>query len=384
MSHNRSPRARPGSSSTLTLPVSPRMPHGPPGGVRTSPEIPGEEITGQCGRRVRPGSLLPYVWVQPSMQVEPLRAHLSSLTQDGLETRRVTCRSCMQAAPPTSGVKGPEDRSHQESRARPWALSPGSPATLRALWAVWVMGEVTATGGVLPFFRDPGGPRPAGFFSSPALDASSQLSGRSRRHLDAAGSIFRLPLSYSSLRGAFSSDSLNQLSPLSASERFSESVRSWRRERAGWMLSGTGRAGTEGEWVLRGALLSRGTRGPRLPPAPQAAGEHSAHRHPPNGRGHQTDLSPGEQITPQATAWALPVPSRQLEDSIPCTWGPIPRIGTRSVHATLPRAGHTPPRTQARPGLHVVGLEKVAPRLHRHLPLLLSSCEMPWAWWAGS
>lgn len=65
-----------------------------------------------------------------------------------------------------------------------------------------------------------------GFFSSPPLDESSQLSGRSLRHLEVPGSIFRLPLSYSSFLGAFSSDSLNQLSPLSASERFSESVRS--------------------------------------------------------------------------------------------------------------------------------------------------------------
>lgn len=88
------------------------------------------------------------------------------------------------------------------------------------------MGDVTATGGVLPFFRDPGCPRLTGFFSSPTLDESSQLSGRSLRHLEVPGSIFRLPLSYSSFLGAFSSDSLNQLSPLSASERFSESVRS--------------------------------------------------------------------------------------------------------------------------------------------------------------
>lgn len=57
------------------------------------------------------------------------------------------------------------------------------------------MGEVTATGGVLPFFRDPGWPRLMGFFSSPTLDESSQLSGRSLRHLELLDSIFKLPLS---------------------------------------------------------------------------------------------------------------------------------------------------------------------------------------------
>lgn len=60
---------------------------------------------------------------------------------------------------------------------------------------MWVMGEVTATGGVLPFFRDPGWPRLMGLFSSATLAASSQLSGRSRRHLEPPDSIFRLPLS---------------------------------------------------------------------------------------------------------------------------------------------------------------------------------------------
>lgn len=102
------------------------------------------------------------------------------------------------------------------------------------------MGEVTATGGLLPFFRDPGCPRLMGFFSSPTLDASSQLSGRSLRHLELPGSIFRLPLSYSSFWGAFSSDSLNQLNPLSASERFSESVRSCREEQCQTLAGGTG------------------------------------------------------------------------------------------------------------------------------------------------
>ena len=57
------------------------------------------------------------------------------------------------------------------------------------------MGDVTATGGVLPFFRDPGGPRLMGFFISATLAASSQLSGRSLRHLELPDSVFRLPLS---------------------------------------------------------------------------------------------------------------------------------------------------------------------------------------------
>lgn len=163
------------------------------------------------------------------------------------------------------------------------------------------MGEVTATGGVLPFFRGPGCPRVTGFFSSPTLDGSSQLSGRSRRHLAAPGSIFRLPLSYSSFLGAFSSDSLNQFSALSASERFSESVRSWRRKKAEWTLR-WGR----GDWVERGALAAGW-------PDPSRADSEAAFRpHLQAARGQHTDpgllfLSRWDSTYghPSELAWAL-------------------------------------------------------------------------------
>lgn len=60
---------------------------------------------------------------------------------------------------------------------------------------MWVMGEVTATGGVLPFLREPGVPRLTGFFSSPPLGPSSPPSEGSRRHLEEPCSILRLLLS---------------------------------------------------------------------------------------------------------------------------------------------------------------------------------------------
>ena len=215
------------------------------------------------------------------------------------------------------------------------------------------MGEVTATGGVLPFFRGPGGPRPAGFFSSPALDASSQLSGRSRRHLDPAVSIFRLPLSYSGLRGAFSSDSLSQLSPLSASERFSESVRSWRQEGAGWTLSGTGRAGPEGKRGPWRALLSRrlGDPGFRLHPRLLEMTAH-ARQASPLQLGQCSQASAKRAWVPNRpaprTGHTLGVPSHQLEDSILCMWGPIPWIGTRTQCTRHPVCrAHTTPHTGA-------------------------------------
>lgn len=148
-------------------------------------------------------------------------------------------------------------REEEQRGAGPTA---GSPETLRALWAVCVMGGVTATGGVLPFFRVPGWPRLTGFFRSPTLEESSQLSGRSLRHLEPPGSIFRLPLSYSGFLGALSSDSLNQLSPLSASERFSESVRS----------CGEGAGAHRGcRWPCSSQSLSP----PRAPRGPAGAGD---------------------------------------------------------------------------------------------------------------
>lgn len=107
-----------------------------------------------------------------------------------------------------------------------------SPATLSILWEVWVMGEVTPTGGFLLFLKLPGWPKLWGFFSSPLPPKSSLRLGGFFLHLLGA-SVLRLPESKLELPSLWVllPSSLYQESPLSTRERFSASVRSCRERK---------------------------------------------------------------------------------------------------------------------------------------------------------
>lgn len=99
------------------------------------------------------------------------------------------------------------------------------------LCEVWVIGDVTPTGGFLPRFKLPGWPKLWGFFSSPLSPKSSPRLGGFFLHLLGA-SVLRLPESKLQLLNLWLvfPSSLYQESPLSTRERFSASVRSCREE----------------------------------------------------------------------------------------------------------------------------------------------------------
>lgn len=250
-------------------PVSPAdATRAPPGGGGHRPRAQARKESLGSVRWVRPGSL---PVLAPGLSLHAggaLCPHLSAFPDSGRKVWRPAGwrRSCGKQAAPAQGLRarGPEPPGEQAAALGP---VPGLPAvTLRALWAVWVMGEVTATGGVLPF-RGPGGPRPPLRSSRPWA-----CHRRLRRRLPPPGPIFRLLLSYQ--LGGLLLRLASQLSPLRqrSPEVCAQLVA---RERAGRTPAGQ-EAGTGGERGAKEGPPLQGTLGPGFCLHPRLLAGHSA------------------------------------------------------------------------------------------------------------